>query len=145
MQEQEAPTLVKMKGSSGNAFRRLGHRVDLRDTFNRRCDQERSHQSAAQNRQPVVASRGQGRILVEDLHYVIATMKEHDMELIAGASGSPFSQEVCEARLLKGFKLSTIKVYDKKYDPQTILTISMISWNYTWFQNWQNAEFLLSP
>ena len=36
--------------SSENIFRRLGHGVDLRDTLNRRCDQEASQQLTAQNR-----------------------------------------------------------------------------------------------
>ena len=45
-------------------------------------------------------------------------MKENDMELIAAATGSPFNQEVREARLSKGFKLSAIKAYDGKSDPQ---------------------------
>ena len=45
-------------------------------------------------------------------------MKENDVELIAAATGSPFNQEVHEARLPEGFELPTIKAYDGKSDPQ---------------------------
>ena len=45
-------------------------------------------------------------------------MKENDMELIVIATGSPFNQEVREARLPKGFKLLAIKAYDEKSDLQ---------------------------
>ena len=45
-------------------------------------------------------------------------MKENDMELITAATGSPFNQEVREAKLPKGFKLPAIKAYDGKSNPQ---------------------------
>ena len=45
----------------------MGQTVDLRDTLNKRCDQERSQQSTAQNKQPIIALKGQGEIPVEDL------------------------------------------------------------------------------
>ena len=45
-------------------------------------------------------------------------MEEHDKELIAEVTGSPFCREIREARLLEGFKLPTIKVYEGKSDPQ---------------------------
>ena len=45
-------------------------------------------------------------------------MKENDMELIVAAIGSPFNQEVREARLPEGFNLPAIKAYDGKSDPQ---------------------------
>ena len=48
-------------------------------------------------------------------------MKETDMELIAAATRSPFNQEVREARLLEGFKISAITAYNKKSDPQNHL------------------------
>ena len=65
-----------------------------------------------------MAPKGQGGIPVEDLRRAIAAMKENDMELIAAATGSPFKQEVLEARLLEGFKLPAIKAYDGKSNPQ---------------------------
>ena len=43
------------RNNSGNVFWRLGRGADLKDTLIRRCDQERSQQSAAQNRQLVAA------------------------------------------------------------------------------------------
>ena len=45
-------------------------------------------------------------------------MKENDMELIVVATRSHFNQEVLEARLPERFKLSAIKVYARKSDPQ---------------------------
>ena len=45
-------------------------------------------------------------------------MKENDEELITAATGSPFNGEIREARLSKGFKLSAIKAYEGKSDPQ---------------------------
>ena len=45
-------------------------------------------------------------------------MKENNMELIAASTRLPFSIEVREARLPKGFKLLAIKAYNKKSDPQ---------------------------
>ena len=75
----------------GTFFRRLGHEADLRDTLNRRRDQEWSQQSTTQNRQLVVAPKGQGEIPVEDLHCAIAAMKENDTELITTATRSHFN------------------------------------------------------
>ena len=79
------------RSSLGNVFRRLGHRVDLRDALNRRRDQEWSQQSIAQNRKPILAPRGQGEFPVENLRRAITTMKENDMEFIAIATRSPFN------------------------------------------------------
>ena len=45
-------------------------------------------------------------------------MKENNVELIVAATGSPFNQEIHEGRLSKGFKLSSIKAYDRKANPQ---------------------------
>ena len=45
-------------------------------------------------------------------------MMENDQELIVAATGSPFNREICKARLLEGFKLLAIKVYERTYDPQ---------------------------
>ena len=45
-------------------------------------------------------------------------MKENDVELITAATKSAFNLEIQEARLLERFKLSTIKVYERKSDPQ---------------------------
>ena len=45
-------------------------------------------------------------------------MKENDAELIAAATRSPFNLEIREARLLKRFKLSAIRAYEGKSDPQ---------------------------
>ena len=45
-------------------------------------------------------------------------MKENDEELIAAATGSPFSREIREAKLPEGFKLSTIKAHEGKFDPR---------------------------
>ena len=105
------------RSSSGNVFKRLGHGANLRDTLNRRRDQEWSQQLIAQNRQPVLAPKHQGEIPVENLHRAIATMKENNMELIKAATRSPFHQVVHKARLPKGFKLSAIKAYEGKSDP----------------------------
>ena len=77
--------------------------------LNRKRDHKRSQQLAAQNGQPVAAPGGPVGHPVEDLLRAIAAMKENDMELIAATTGSPFNQEVCEARLSKRFKLSAIK------------------------------------
>ena len=55
--------------------------------------------------------------MVEDLCCAIVAMKENNLELIATTIGSPFNQEVREARLLEEFKLLTIKVYEGKSDP----------------------------
>ena len=57
-------------------------------------------------------------ILVEDLRRAITAMKENDMELITAATRLPFNQEVCQTRLPEGFKLSAMKTYDRKFDPQ---------------------------
>ena len=45
-------------------------------------------------------------------------MEEHNEELVAEATGSPFCREICEASLPKGFKLPTIKAYERESDPQ---------------------------
>ena len=45
-------------------------------------------------------------------------MEENDEELIAAATGSSFSREICEAKLQEGFKLPSIKAYEGKSDPQ---------------------------
>ena len=65
-----------------------------------------------------MAPKGQGEIPVKDLHRAIAAMKENDMELIAATTGSPFNQEVHEARLSEGFNLLAIKVYEGKSNSQ---------------------------
>ena len=101
----------------GNVFRRLGQEADLKDTLNRRRDQERSQQSTAQNGRQKAALKGQGEIPIEDLHRAITAMEENDKKLIATVTGSLFSREICEARLPEGFKLSTIKAYKGKSDP----------------------------
>ena len=44
-------------------------------------------------------------------------MEENDKELIAAATGLPFSLEILKAKLLEGFKLSTIKAYEGKSNP----------------------------
>ena len=106
------------RSGQGNIFMRLGHRVDLRDRHNRRPYQERSQQSITQNRQSVLAPKGQGEISVEDLCRAITAMKENDMALITAATRSPFNQEVREARLSEGFKLPAIKAYEGKSNPQ---------------------------
>ena len=105
------------KRSSGNVFRRLGQDTDMRDTLKRRRDQEWSQQSTAHNRHPEVTPMGQGEILIEDFYRTIATMKENYLELIAPITGSPFNLEIRQARLLE-VKLSTIKAYEGKSDPQ---------------------------
>ena len=69
----------------------MGHGVELRDTLNKRHDQERFQQLAAQNGQPEVAPRGQGGIPVEELRQAIVAMKENDMELIVATMGSLFN------------------------------------------------------
>ena len=131
------------RSSSGNVFQRLGCGADLRDMLNKGRDQEQSQQPTARNG-PVEAPGVQRGILVEDLRYAIAAMKENGMEFIAATTGSPFTQEVRKARLPKGFKRLTTKAQDRKSDPQKHLTTSMTSWNYAWSQNWQNADYSLS-
>ena len=90
----------------------------MRDTLNRRQDQERSQHSTTHNGRLEVTPRGQGEIPLEELHRAIATMKENHQELIAAATGSPFSWEIRKARLPEGFKLPTIKAYEGKSNPQ---------------------------
>ena len=92
--------------------------ADLRDTLNRRQDQERYKHFTAYNERLDVALCGQGEIPLEELHHAVATMKENDQELIAATIGSPFNQEIRKARLPKGFKLPAIKLYKEKSDPQ---------------------------
>ena len=108
----------KGRSESGNVFKRLGKGANLRDTLNRRRDQERSQHSTSQRRRQKVNSRGQREIPIEDLCHAIVSMEENDEELIAAATGSPFSREIREAKLLEGFKLSTIKAYEGKSNPQ---------------------------
>ena len=105
------------RSDSGNVFR-LGQGQDLRDTLNRRQDHEQSQQSTAHNMRLELAPKRQGEIPIENLHRAIPAMKENDVELIAAVTGSSFNQEIREARLLKGFKLPAIKVYEGKSDPQ---------------------------
>ena len=83
--------------------------TNLRDMLNKRRDQKRSQQSAAQNGLPIVAPGGQGGIPIKDLRDAIAAMKENDMELIVVAMGSPFNQEVREARLPKVFSYQGVR------------------------------------
>ena len=45
-------------------------------------------------------------------------MDEHDEDLIAEATGSPFCREIREARLPEGFKLPSIKACEGKSKPQ---------------------------
>ena len=44
-------------------------------------------------------------------------MEENNEELIAKATGSPFSREICEAKLLEGFKLPIIKAFGPFQQP----------------------------
>ena len=44
--------------------------------------------------------------------------RKNDEELIAAATGSPFSWEIREAMLPEGFKIPTIKEYEGKSDSQ---------------------------
>ena len=53
---------------------------------------------------------------MEDLRHAIVAIEEQDDELIAAIEGSPFSREIQEAPLPKGFKLLNIKVYKGKAD-----------------------------
>ena len=107
--------------ASRNVFRRLGREADIWDMLNRKRYQGHSQHSTFQIRQQEVSSQGLRNIPIEDLRRTIISMEEHDEELIAEATGSPFCREICEARLLKGFKLYTIKVYEGKSDPQNHL------------------------
>ena len=91
--------------------------MDLRDTLNRRRDQECSQQSVAQIKQQESDPKGQRKIPIEDLHHTIAAMERNDEELIATAMGSPF-WEIREAKLPKEFKLLTIKAYKGKSNPK---------------------------
>ena len=84
----------------------------------RRQDQKRSQQSIAHNGNPEVILGRRGEIPIEYLRRAIVAMKENNVELIAAATGSPFSLEIREARLLEGFKLLAIKAYEGKSDLQ---------------------------
>ena len=83
------------------------------DMLNRRRDQERSPQSTAQKKQQE-DPRGQKEIPTKDLCHTIVAIEENDKELITAAMGSTFSREINDAKLLEGFKLSTIKAYEGK-------------------------------
>ena len=45
-------------------------------------------------------------------------MEVNDEELIATVIGSPFNQEICQAKLPEGFKVPTFKAYEGNSDPQ---------------------------
>ena len=106
------------RSRSRNVFKRLGKGADLRDTLNKRWDQERSQHSRAQKRQLSARSQGVKDIPIEDLWLAIAAMEEHNEELIAEATGLPFCREIREARLPEGFKFPSIKAYEGKSNPQ---------------------------
>ena len=57
-------------------------------------------------------------ISLEDLRCLVVAIEEQDNELVAEAGGSPFCKEIREPSLLEGFKLSNIKAYKGKADPQ---------------------------
>ena len=105
------------RSSLGNVVSRLGQETELRDTLNRRRDQEWSKQSTTHKGHPEVVPGRRGEILIEDLCHAIVTMKENDVELITTATKSLFNPEIREARVLEGFKLPAIKAYEGKSDP----------------------------
>ena len=49
---------------------------------------------------------------------MIVAIEKRDDELVAIVGGSPFNKEIWEAPLYEGFKLSNIKVYEGKIDPE---------------------------
>ena len=55
---------------------------------------------------------------MEDLQHAIVAIEKQDDELIHTVDGSPFSREIWEAPLPKGFKLLNIKAYEGKANPQ---------------------------
>ena len=64
------------KSTSGNVFNRLGRGVDMRETLNRRREQERSQHSSAQRVWSETNSQGIKNIPLEDLRCVIVAIKE---------------------------------------------------------------------
>ena len=103
---------------TGNVFNRLGRGTNIRETFNKRQEQEGSQHSIKQKVQTEANSQGLRNILLDDLQCAIASIEEEDDELVAEAGGSPFYKEIWEAPLLEGFKLLNIKAYERKADPQ---------------------------
>ena len=57
-------------------------------------------------------------IPLEDLQHAIVAIEEHDVEFVADVVGSPFCREIRETPLPEGFKLPSIKAYDRKAYPQ---------------------------
>ena len=53
-------------------------------------------------------------ITLDDLQQAIVASEEQDYELVVAVGGSPFTDEVCEAPLLEGFKLPNIKACEGK-------------------------------
>ena len=131
------------RSESRNVFRRLGRGADLRDTLNRRQDQERSQHSTAQRRRQKVNSRGQRDIPIEDFHRTIVAMEENDEELIVEVMWLPFNWEIREAKLPKGLSSWISRRIKESQTLKTIWITLMISWNYTYYRKWPNAKCLL--
>ena len=77
-------------------------KVGPRHEFEGQAKQKARPGTIPADRYPEVAPRGQGEILIEELHRAIAAIKENDVELTAAATRSPFNLEIREARLPKG-------------------------------------------
>ena len=63
---------------------------------------------------------------MDDLRQAIAAIEEEDDELVVEAGGTTFCKEIREAPLPEGFKLLSIKAYERKVDPQDHLDQLMI-------------------
>ena len=78
----------------GNMFNRLGRGADMRDTLNKRQEQEHSQHSIVQRRRSEVNTQGMRNIPLEDLRRAIVAVEEQDNELVAEAIRSPFCMEI---------------------------------------------------
>ena len=108
------------RSTTGNMLNRLGRGANMRETLNRRREQEHSQRSTAQKVRTEANSQERRNIPLEDLRREIVSIEEQDDESVAAIGRSPFSREIREAPLPEGFKLSNIKVYKGKADPRII-------------------------
>ena len=104
----------KGRSTTRNVFNILGKGANMRETLNRRREQERSQHSTAQKVRIEANSQGMRNISLEELQRVIIAIEEQDDELVGEVRGSPFCKEIWEAPVLEGFKLPNIKAYEGK-------------------------------
>ena len=89
----------------------------MREALNRRRKRECSQQSITQRMRTEANSQGLRNISLDDLQCAFATIEEQDDKLITKAKGLPFYKEIREAPLPEGFKLLSIKAYERKANP----------------------------